>query len=148
MKTKELIEYQFKQLKGKYNFSCGLIEENLDEHYSMVFDSEKNCIVYDCNRIEEVFKQGSDYGVFKFDFSTFILFCLVHELGHYLDYQEDRNAFCCKSKEEYIQMELRGINKAMQIIPQELTSEFKEFNQLVIDSYRRDLPNEISFDWK
>lgn len=140
MKTKELIEYHYNELKVKHNFLCGLIEENLNENYAMVFSSEKNCIVYDCNNIEKMFEQGKDCGLFNFDFSTFILFCLVHELGHYLDYQDDRNAFYCKSKEEYIQMELRGINKGMQIIPQELASEFREFNQHVIDSYRRHLP--------
>ncbi|ATF13618.1 hypothetical protein A616_17015 [Brevibacillus brevis X23] len=140
MDTKELIMKQYETLKEKHQFFCDLIEEELDEHYSMLFDPNMNSIVYDCSRIEEVYKKGKKYGFYDFDLSTFILLGLVHEIGHYYDHEENPEGFRCSSKEEYLQLEIRGMRKAEQIIPKHLSHKFKIFNQLILDSYQKDLP--------
>lgn len=138
--TKDMIREHYSNLKSKHGFTCGLAEENLDEGYMMLFDFEKNDIVYDHKRIEENFQKGTEVGVYKgYDLSKLILFCLVHELGHYYDYKENKDAFNFTNKQEYIQMERNGIKKANRIIPQEMVRDFHIFNQHIIRSYMRDL---------
>lgn len=124
MHVKRLIQKCYEELKAKHGFTCGLTQEELSENYAMVFDHRENNIVFDPRNVQEMYRQGRNYGAYKFDFPVFIQFCMTHELGHYYDFQENPNAFTYKSKDEYIQMEARGIKKAMELIPSELASEF------------------------
>lgn len=135
--TKELVQKCFFDLKSKHGFTCSLAEEELEENYMMVFDYEKNAIVFDDKRIDEIFAKGVEYGVYKgYDINKLILFCILHELGHYYIYEENKNAFNVKSEEEYIQMEINGIQKAKILVQPEMAHEFHLFNQHILQSYK------------
>lgn len=133
--TRDLIREIFDQLQKKHQFNCTLSDEPT-HRFMMEFAFESNAIVYDCKMLEQNYEEGSKAGVYRFGLDKFILFCLVHELGHYYDFQENENAFNYSSKEEYIQMELNGIEKAKRIIPVEDFQDFHYFNQLIIQSYK------------
>ncbi|WCF11644.1 hypothetical protein NDS46_30320 (plasmid) [Paenibacillus thiaminolyticus] len=138
----EFVRNTYFELKAKHNFTCSLTEEKLEENYIMVFDYEKNSIVFDSRNMDELYKQGVEHGVYRdLDFNKFVLFCLLHELGHYYDYKENKKAFEVKSKDEYIQMELNGIQKAKQLVPSEMAYEFHWFNQHILKSYKVGLPD-------
>lgn len=139
MHVKRLIQKTYEELKAEHGFSCGLEEEKLSENYAMVIDHSENNIVYDPKNVQKMYREGRIYGAYKFDFPIFIRFCMTHELGHYYDFQENPDKFTYRNKDEYIQMELRGIKKAMELISTELVSEFYSFNQLSIEHYQRDL---------
>jgi hypothetical protein len=136
--TKELIVSQFDDLKSKHHFTCEIHENRLDK-VIMLFDSRTNRILYDCNNLEEVFQSGKEAGAYLFEFSTFLLFCIFHELGHYYDYSENKDAFNYTNKSEYIAMELKGIKYAEGIVPDQLLSEFQLFNKISIEHYERDM---------
>lgn len=133
--TRELIYRIFDELKTKHQFDCGL-SDNPTDNFMMEYDWENNVIVYDISKLEETYREGSEIGFYKYDIERFLLFCLVHELGHYYDYKENKNAFNFSSKEEYIQIELNGIQKAKRIIPVEYSREFHLFNRHIIESYK------------
>ncbi|WP_438351379.1 hypothetical protein ACP8HI_12450 [Paenibacillus sp. FA6] len=139
--TRDIVKEQYDILQIEHGFTCALKEEPLDEHYMMVFDSEVNSIVFDPQRVEENFDEGVKFGAFRaYEIEKIILFALIHELGHYYDYQENPNAFCIGSKSEYIQMELNGMQQAKKLVPPHMVREFNEFNRIIIESYKRDLP--------
>jgi hypothetical protein len=88
-----------------------------------------------------VYKEGLKYGAYRgISISTVILMALIHELGHYYDFQDNPRTFNIGSKDEYIQMELRGIEYSKKLIPNNLIQTFNHFNGIIIDSYKRDLP--------
>lgn len=139
MTTKDVVESHYNELKNRIQFTCDLMENELDEDYMMAFHYKNNTIIYDIKWIDEVYKKGMLAGIFRYDKSRFILFCLVHELGHYYDYQENKDNFKHDTKQEYIQMEKRGIKKANKIIPFDVALDFSIFNKLIIENYERDM---------
>jgi hypothetical protein len=137
----DIISTHFDSLKKQHDFTCSLKEEVLKDNYMMVFDSELNAIVYDPFQINKVYREGVQDGAYLgIDLSTIILLSLIHELGHYYDLQDNPKAFYIGSKEEYIQMELRGIEYAKAIVPDNLLQAFNHFNGIIMESYKRDLP--------
>lgn len=133
--TEEIIKKKFDELQTKHKFSCTLSEE-ATHNFMMEFAYDLNAIVYDVKKLEETYEQGVNLGVYKFNFEKFILFCLVHELGHYYDYQENKDAFKFTNLDEYIKIEENGIKKAMKLITQEDCVRFYFFNQHILQSYR------------
>lgn len=139
-KTRDLVMKVYGELKSKHGFSCGLKEENLDQYVMMEFDSKENCIVYDPKRIQENYELGKRVGEYKgYTYETLIMFALLHELGHYYDYQSNPNAFNYTNKQEYIQMERNGISLAKKLVPPGYERMFHDFNESIISSYERDL---------
>jgi hypothetical protein len=133
----------FSELKVKHQLTCELSEEKLDDHFMMVYDYEGNYIAYDPKNIKHNYEEGRKNGFYAFDFPTYILFLLIHELGHYLDYQNNKNAININSPEEYIQMELNGIQYAKTLIPPQYARQFHDFNMLVIRSYKGKFAEDI-----
>ena len=138
-KIRKLTEQIFSELKEKHQITCDLREEKLEENFMMVYDYEGNYIAYDPENIKQNYEDGKKYGYYSFDFPTYILFLLTHELGHYLDYQNNKDAFNINSPEEYIKMELTGIKYAMRLIDPQYAQQFHDFNMLVIKSYKEAL---------
>ncbi|MDN4084090.1 hypothetical protein [Paenibacillus polymyxa] len=139
--TRDLVKKTFNSLQIKHGFITVLKEVKLDKGYMMKFDSENNAILFDPQRIDENFEQGLRYGVYRgYNIEKLILFAVLHELGHYYDYQNNPRAFYIGSKAEYILMELNGMEYAKKLVPPEMTQDFHEFNQIILESYKRDLP--------